>query len=96
MKFLYRPCSEFLEDSMKQEKAYDSLKELIESIVKQNEEIFDNKRPFEIDDIYICYKGYDYRIDREVYLVTIRKFFNEDYMKKYHFPQAIGFLSFKK
>jgi hypothetical protein len=90
MKVLYRPQRSTLEDAMAEVKEFESLKEMCAYLVRRHE------RAFDISDIYISYYCYDKRIDWENYIVTIGKYGGEDYIKKYHCPQAIGFCTIKK
>lgn len=85
MIILYRPHQGDLEDSMRKVEKFNSLKELLQYIVKQ----FNNA--FAIDDIYIKYYCYDSRIDWDTFLITTKTYG----MERFDIPQAIGYLTFK-
>ena len=73
MKVLFRPNSGGLAESMKEVKEFNSLKELLEYlVVNQN-------GAFAIGDISIRYYTYDERIDWETYMVHRAKIIGENY-----------------
>lgn len=88
MRILYRPQRELLAEAMAELKEFSSVKEMLEYLVEAHE------KAFEIRDIYISYYCYDERIEWETYIVTVGRYYTEDYLKKYHSPQAIGFCTF--
>ena len=88
MRILYRPQRGSLDEAMAELKEFSSVKEMLEYLVKEHEKAFD------ISDIYISYYGYDERIEWETYIVTVGRYYTEDYLKEYHSPQAIGFCTF--
>lgn len=91
---LYRPQRGTLSEAMEEVKQFNSIKELFEWLVKDN--TIKRKKAFEIEDIYISYYCYDERIKWQTYIVCVGRYFEEDYLKKYHSPQAIGFMTERK
>lgn len=85
MRVLYRPQKGTLADAMAEVKEFSSLEEMFEYLVKDSENAFD------ISDIYISYYCYDERIDWKTYIVATGRYGFENYMEKYHHPQALGF-----
>jgi hypothetical protein len=88
MKILYRPQRGGLAEAMKEVKKFSSVKEMTEYLVEYHGNAFD------ASDVYISYYGYDERIGWETYIVTVSRYYDEDYLEKYHCPQAIGFCTF--
>lgn len=93
MKFLYRPHRGALADAMEELKEFDTYEEMLDYIQKEHK--IDGNFAFDKEEIYISYYGYDDRIDWETYIVTVGRYLNENYLEKYHTPQAIGFMTFK-
>ena len=90
MSILYRPQRSLLAEAMAESKEFSSVKEMLEYIVEEHEKAFD------ISDIYISYYCYDERIEWETYILTVSRYYTENYLEKYHHPQAIGFCTFKE
>ena len=88
MRIVYMPHRSGLFESLEDSRVFFNMKDMLEYIVSHSE------GAFRIQDIYISHYGYDNRIKSEQYIVCIGKFLNENYLKKYHSPQAIGFCSF--
>ena len=88
MMVLYRPQRGGLDESMEAMKRFESAEEMIRYLV------FTHLHAFEESDVYIRYYGYDERVDWETYIVCIGRHRFDDYMKKYGFPQAIGYCAF--
>lgn len=88
MKIIYRPQRGSLYDALAEKKSFDTMEEFLLWLCK-------DKEKFDLQDVYISYYGYDDRIDWETYIVTVGRYFNENYLEKYHTPQAIGFMTFK-
>lgn len=95
MKILYRPQMAGLAEAMKQVKEFNIMDELLDYLVADNK-VINGISAFDKKDIYIKYYCYDERIDWDTYLVCVSRFYNEDYINKYHCPQAIGFMTFKE
>ena len=93
MKFLYRPHRGTLADAMEEVKEFDTYEEMLDYIQKEHK--IGKNFAFNKEEIRIAYYGYDSRIDWETYIVTVDRYFNDDYLKKHHYPQAIGFMTFK-
>lgn len=81
----YRPQRGTLDEAMEEVKQFDTINEMLDYLVA------DYNHAFSKSDIYISYYCYDERIDWDTYIVCIGRYGDEDYMKKYHSPQAIGF-----
>ena len=90
MSILYRPQRGSLDESLEEVKTFNNLKEMLEYCVEEHEKAFD------ILDIYISYYCYDDRINWETYIVTTAKYGDEDCIKEYGCPQAIGFCTFRE
>lgn len=88
-KIFYRPHGGGLAEAMADIKKFDSIKEMLDYIVEQHNHAFDTT------DIYISYYGYDSRIDWDTFIITVSRYYDENYLKKYQCPQAIGFCAFK-
>ena len=89
MKVLYRPQRSTLDEAMENLKEFSSIDEMFNYLVQ------DHRQAFNKDEIYISDYGYDERIDWQTYIITVSGYFDEDYLEKYHRPQAIGFCTFK-
>ena len=92
MKILYRPQRSTLAEAMQEVKQFNTMEDLIDYLVKVH--IMNENKAFRKEDIYIHYYCYDERINWQTYLVCVGKYFNENYLQKYHCPQAIGYLTF--
>lgn len=66
-------------------KTFKSINDMFDHIVKTRESISDKR------DLFIGYYCYDPRIQRDVYIITCAKSGNEDYMRKYHWPQFVSY-----
>lgn len=93
MKVLYRPQRGRLAEAMAEVKEFSSVDEMFKYLVKEHS--IEGREAFEIDEIYISDYGYDHRIDWKTYLIAVTRYFNENYSEKYHYPQAIGYCTFK-
>lgn len=93
-KVLYKPIRASLDESMKELKEFDNVEELLKWLC-EDYYIRCGIKMFGAEDINFSYYCYDKRIDWPTYVVTVNKFGEEDYLKKYHRPQAIGFMTFK-
>lgn len=78
---------------MEQVKEFSSIDEMFKYLVKEHS--VDGKPAFEIDEIYISDHGYDNRIGWKTYLVSVTRYFNKNYAEQYHYPQGIGYCTFK-
>lgn len=94
MKVLYRPQRGGLDESMEELKEFDTVEHLLNWLCEDSD-IGWGKEMFAVEDINFSYYCYDERIDWQTYIVTINKWGEEDYLEKYHSPQAIGFMTFK-
>ena len=94
MKVLYRPQRGGLDESMEELKEFDTVEDLLNWLCEDSD-IGWGKEMFAVEDINFSYYCYDERIDWQTYIVTINKWGKEDYLEKYHRPQAIGFMTFK-
>jgi hypothetical protein len=90
MRIFYRPQRGGLAESMAELQEFSSIKELFEYLVKDNNNAFDE------DQVYISYYGCDHRIGWDTFIVTVERYFDENYLEKYGYPQAIGFCTFVK
>lgn len=88
MRILYRPQRGTLAEAMAEVKEFSSVKEMLEYLAEDHEKAFD------ISDVYISYYCYDERIEWETYIVMVTRYYEEDYLKEYQSPQAIGFCTF--
>ena len=93
MKILYRPQRGGLAEAMAKVKEFSSIDEMFKYLVKEHS--IDGKPAFEIDEIYISDHGYDNRIGWKTYLVSVTRYFNKNYTEEYHYPQGIGYCTFK-
>ena len=93
MKILYRPQKGSLVESMENVKEFGTVEELLNWLCEDSE--FCGKEMFAVEDINFSYYSYDERIDWQTFIVTTNRFGEEDYLEKYHSPQAIGFMTFK-
>ena len=93
MKVLYRPQRGGLDESMEELKEFAAVEDLLNWLCEDSE--ICGKKMFEVEDINFSYYCYDERIDWQTFIVTINKWGEEDYLEKYHSPQAIGFMTFK-
>lgn len=89
---IYRPACGGLEEAMAQAKEFESEQEMKEYIVKKYTEIH-NQAPFGAEDISIAEEAVeDRRIGwKDCRYVCTRRYFNEDYIKKYGAAQCIGY-----
>ena len=96
MKVLYRPSGSqlTLDEAMERVEEFSSLDEMLDFLMKKHS--LNGTPAFTKRQIYISDHGYDARIDWQTYIITVSRYFNEDYMKMYHCPQAIGFCTFKE
>ena len=88
MKITYRPHKGGLQESMGFAKEFNSVKAMLQYIVKDNNDAFD------IEELHIQYYGHDNRIGWDTFIITTERYFDRDYMKEYNCPQAIGFCEF--
>ena len=93
MKILYRPCDGGIAEALEKMKRFNTVEEMLDYIVAQHK--LEDTPCFDKKDIRICYYGYDSRIDWETYLITVDRYYKENYLEKYHCPQAIGYMTFK-
>ena len=93
MKILYRPHRGSLEESMECVKEFNTLEDMINWICEDSE--FCGKEMFRVEDINFSWYCYDERIDWQTFIVKTNKYGEENYLEKYHTPQAIGFMTFK-
>lgn len=89
MKVLFRNHKGTLSEAMAGLKQFDSIKEMLEWLVQEH------RGAFKLEELYISYYCYDSRIDWETFIVTTSRYGNEDYIKLYNHPQAIGFCTVK-
>lgn len=91
MKIIYRPAGSMMSvyEALEQAKEFNTMEELLDFLVSWHE------NAFEKEDLVFRYYGYDKRIDWETYLICTNRYDNEDYIKKYGTPQAIGYFTFK-
>ena len=93
MKILFRPHKGSLAEAMEHIKEYDDLKAFIDCLVKYH--TVNDIRMFDETDINITYCGYDNRIDWETFAVTVNRYGENDFLKDFGHPQAIGFMCMK-
>lgn len=65
---------------------FETIKEVFEIIVKRYCGMLD------IKDLSIRYYCYDNRIEKDVYMVVTNRCGNEDYIKRYKYPQFVSYL----
>lgn len=94
MKILYRPQRSTLDEAMAEVKEFPSVDDMFKYLVEEHS--IDGKRAFEKDEIYISDYGYDNRIKWKTYLISVTRYFGKNYAQKYHYPQAIGYCTFKE
>lgn len=96
MSWIFREHRGGLIESMNTAREFKTEKEMLQYIYdihkKYGEGIGDNQAPFEIEDIVIQKEEvvYDSRTGWHTMHVCVKKYGNEDYMKKYGSPQCIG------
>lgn len=90
----YRKFTNGYWESFKTQKSFSSAKEAITHII---EDIVENLccSSFNESNLYIQYYSYDKRIESDTFLISIGCIGKEDYIKKYGYPQAYGWLYFK-
>lgn len=89
---IYRPACGGLAEAMAQAKEFESEQEMKEYIVKKYADVHD-QAPFGIEDISIDKESVeDDRIGwKDCRYVCVRRFFDENYIKKYGTAQCIGY-----
>lgn len=88
MKVLYRSAGGGLADSMKNVKLFSSVETLLDYLVCKYGGAFSKT------DIVFEYYCYDSRINWHTYLVSVKRYFTDDYIKEFGCPYAIGFCTF--
>lgn len=94
---IYRPHRGGLKEALAESKEFESFEEMKEYIYEYHKGYFKDlgypNPPFEIDDIIINESGKyeDKRIGwHDAMYVCVKRYGNEDYIKKYGTPQCIG------
>nr|DAT76323.1 MAG TPA: hypothetical protein [Caudoviricetes sp.] len=99
MKVMYRPHRGSFKESVMETKFFDSLFDVFKYVSKTN-------KCFDVGDVIIGYycvedrqsnfedanKNFNWTGDN--YIVCVANAFGEDYLEKYHCPQAVGFCKF--
>lgn len=88
---IYRPHCGGLAEAMAEAREFESFEDMKRYIYEQAED-FNGIKPFEIEDIVVADDLHeDWRVGwNDSRHVGIKRYFNEDYMKKYGVPQCVG------
>lgn len=69
-------------------KTFKTINDVFDNIVETSNGVVKlNKR-----DLFVNYYCYDERLGKDVYMITCAKHGNEDYMRKYHWPQFLRYM----
>lgn len=95
MKIIYLPHKGGLMESLDSARVFYDIKDMFQYIEKSHSSATGTSA-FSIKDLSISYYGKDIRKGTEDYIICTNKYLEEDYLKKYGSPQAIGFCVFEK
>ena len=84
-KWIYRPPGGGYKEAMGRSKEFESIAEMMSYLVEEQ------AGAFSVSDIEIKYHCFDIRNNTETFYVCIKRYGNEDYIKKHGTAQCIGY-----
>ena len=89
MNIIYIPHQGTFNECFDSMKLFSNIEEMFKFLVKCHNGAFD------INDIFISYYGFHPHLNLSAYIVTVARFQKDNYLKKYKYPQCVGYCFFR-
>ena len=89
MTIIFRPKKQLLADAMAESKEFNTVEDMLNYVCEYYEDAF------RVEDIFISYGCYDDRLDWNTFDVTVGRYWGVNCLERYHYPQSIGYCTFK-